>query len=166
MSKIVAFSVPNLADGEKALDELEDVADVRDVALVYKNSKGRVKIRQTSDLTAGKGALRGALVGGLASILIGPLVGMAAVGSVGGALYGKLSDKGVSDKLMKLAGEQLEAGNAAVFVLAEDGEADRIEARIKSVSQLKQFKGVIVVDDFPATAQDEVIEALKEHAKA
>lgn len=164
MTKIVAFSVPSLADGEKALDELADVADVRDVALVYKNDKGRVKVRQTSDLTAGKGALRGALVGGLASIMIGPLVGMAAVGSAAGALYGKLSDKGISDKLMKLAGEQLEAGNAAIFVLAEDAEADRIESRVRSVSHLKQFQGVIEVGDFPAEAQDEVLNALKEHA--
>jgi len=166
MTKIVAFSVPNQADGEQALDELEHVADVRDVALVYKNSKGKVKVRQTSDLTAGKGALRGALVGGLASILIGPLVSMAAVGSAAGALYGKLSDKGISDTLMKLAGEQLEGGNAAVFVLAEDAEADRIEAQVMSLSYLEQFEGVIVVGDFPAAAQDEVIDALKERANA
>jgi uncharacterized membrane protein len=164
--KIVAFSVPSMLDGEQALDQLEDVADVLDVALVYKTEKGKVKLRQTSDMTAGKGALRGALVGGLASILVGPFVGMAAAGTAAGAIYGKVRDKGVSDKLMKLAGDQLEAGNAAVFVLAEDAEADRIEAKVKSLSGLKQFQGTIVVGDFPASAQDEVRAALKEHANA
>ncbi len=53
MAKIVAFSVPTMADGERALDELDGVADGNDVALVYKNDKGKVKIRQTSDATAG-----------------------------------------------------------------------------------------------------------------
>ena len=47
MAKIVAFSVPGITDGETALHELDGVEGVADVALVYKNDKGKVKIRQT-----------------------------------------------------------------------------------------------------------------------
>lgn len=157
MAKIVAFSVPTLADGERALDELDDVADVNDVALVYKNDKGKVKIRQTSDATGGKGMLKGGLLGGVASIFVGPLVGMAAAGAAAGGLYGAVRDKGVSDKLMKLAGDQLEAGQAAVFVLADDATADRIAAEVAKVADGKDIE----VGDFPAEAQALVREALK-----
>ncbi len=166
MAKIVAFSVPSLEDGEEALSELADSGNVTDVALVYKNDKGRVKIRQTSDMTAGKGVWRGALVGALASIFVGPFVGMTAVGGAAGAVYGKLRDKGIHDKLMKLAGDQLEANGAAVFVLADDDVADRLEKKVNSLAHLKQFQGSIVVGDFPADSQKEVRETLKEQTVA
>ena len=93
MAKIVAFSVPGITDGETALHELDGVEGVADLALFYKNDKGQVKIRQTSDRTAGKGALGGALLGALTRIFVGPLVGMAAGGTALGAVYGKLRDK-------------------------------------------------------------------------
>ena len=79
MAKIVAFTVPSLEDGDKAIAELAAVDEVEDAALVYyKNDKGRVKIRQTSDVTAGKGAVRGALLGTAVGIFAGPVVGLAA----------------------------------------------------------------------------------------
>ena len=106
MSTIVAFAVPSKEVGEEALEKLE--GKVTDVALVYKNKHGRVKIQQTSDMTVGKGAVRGGIIGAVASIVAGPLVGMTVGAGALGAAYGALRDKGVSDKMMKLAGKQLE----------------------------------------------------------
>lgn len=162
MSKIVAFSVPSLEDGETALDELESVEEVKDVALVYKNAKGHVKVRQTSDVTAGKGALRGGVLGAAVSLFAGPLVPVAAAGAVGGAAIAALGDRGVDNKMMKLAGKQLEAGQAAVFVLAGDAEADAIAAKVRNLSHLKQFEGEIEVGEFSEDAQ----KLVKEHIKA
>jgi uncharacterized membrane protein len=161
MAKIVAFTVPSLDDGDKALDELEGAADVEDVALVYRNDKGRVKIRQTSDVTAGKGAVRGALLGTAVGLFAGPVAGVAAAGAAGGGALSALGDRGVDNKLMKLAGEQLEAGQGAVFVMAEDTKADAIAGRIRQLSNLKQYHGEIQVGDFPASAQKLVKEELK-----
>ena len=161
MSKIVAFSVPTLDDGEKALTELESAEDVKDVALVYKNEKGHVKIRQTSDLTLGKGAVRGGLLGAAVGLFAGPLVGAAAVGAAGGGTLAALGDRGIDNKLMKLAGQQLETGHAAVFVLAEDAEADTIAKKVSAISHLKQFNGVIEVGEFPEDAQKLVKEQIK-----
>lgn len=61
---------------------------------------------------------------------------------------------------MKLAGDQLACGGAAVFILADDATADRIEKRLHSLSNLKQFQGAIVVGDFPAESQVEARAAL------
>lgn len=152
MSKIVAFSVPSVEDGETALKELESAEEVKDVALVYKNEKGRVKIRQTSDLTLGKGAVRGGLLGAAVGLFAGPLVGAAAVGAAGGGTLAALGDRGVDNKVMKLAGRQLEAGHAAVFVLAGDAEADAIAKKIEALSHLKQYDGVIEVWSAPGLA--------------
>lgn len=154
MATIVAFGVPSKELGEQALEALEGT--VIDVALVYKNSHGRVKIQQTSDMTVGKGAVRGGLLGAVASIFAGPLVGMTVgVGLVGSA-YGALRDKGVSDKMMKLAGKQLEGGKAAVFVLAEDEMAAHIAERVAAEGGEE-----VEVQSFPADAQKVVKEILK-----
>ena len=50
MSTIVAFTVSNKEMGEEALERLD--GNVQDVAMVYKTDKGKVKLVQTSDLTA------------------------------------------------------------------------------------------------------------------
>ena len=166
MAKIVAFTVPTLEDGDKALEALEDARDVDDVALVYKNDKGKVKIRQTSDVGAGKGAVRGALLGATVGLFAGPVAGVAAAGAAGGGMLAALGDRGVDNKLMKLAGEQLDGGHGAVFVMAEDAKADAIAARIKQLSNLKQYDGEITVGAFPADAQKLVKEQIKAENEA
>lgn len=130
MAKIVAFSVESRQQGEEVLDRLKD--GVEDVAMVYRTERGRVRIEQSSDMTVGKGLVRGGLLGGAVSIFAGPLVGMAAAGGALGGAYGALRDKGVPDKVMKLAGKQLEKGKAAVFVLADETTADTIESKVRA----------------------------------
>jgi uncharacterized membrane protein len=154
MATIVAFSVPSREAGEEALDRLEGV--VSDAAMIYKNKHGRVKIQQTSDATVGKGVVRGGLLGGALSILAGPLVGMAVAGGAVGAAYGALRDKGISDKLMKLAGDNLDLGQAAVFILADDDVAASIQEKViaAGVSEVE-------VGSFPAEAAGVVRETLK-----
>jgi uncharacterized membrane protein len=146
MASIVDLAVPSKEVGEEALDKHE--GKVADVALVFKNNHGRVKIQQTSDMTVGKGLVRGNVLGAVASVFVGPLVGMAAgVGAVGAA-YGALRDKGVSDKVMKLAGKQLEDGKAAVFVLADDDVAGHIAEEVAASGGTD-----VAVEVSPAEAQ-------------
>lgn len=154
MSTIVAFSVSSKEMGDEALERLE--GHVKDVAMVYKTDKGKVKLVQTSDLTAGQGIVRGGLIGAVASIIAGPLIPVAAAGGVAGAAYAAIRDKGLSDKVMKLAGKQLEAGGAAVFVLADDEQASSIEAAVRD-------SGIadVAVGSFPEEAAAVAREELK-----
>lgn len=154
MAQIVAFSVESKAQGEEALDRLRDVAE--DAAMVYRTDRGRIRIEQSSDMTVGKGLVRGGLLGGAVSIFAGPLVGMAAAGGALGGAYGALRDKGVPDKVMKLAGQQLEKGQAAVFVLADEPTAQRIESEVRAAG----IAG-IEVGSFPEEAAGVVRETLK-----
>ena len=117
-------------------------------------------------MTAGKGAASGALLGAAIGIFAGPVVGLAAAGAAGGGLIAKLVDRGVDNKMMKLAGEELETGHAAVFVMAEDAKADQIAGKIRRLSNLKQYDGTIQVGDFPVEAQKLVKDHIKEQAAA
>lgn len=154
MANIVAFGVESREQGEEALDRLKD--GVENVAMVYKTERGRVRIEQSSDMTVGKGLVRGGLLGGAVSIFAGPLVGMAAAGGVLGGAYGALRDKGVPDDVMKLAGKQLEKGHAAVFVLADATTADTIESKVRAAG----IEGV-EVGSFDEEAAAVVRETLK-----
>ena len=154
MATIVAFPVASKEQGEEALDKLE--GKVTDAALIYKNKHDRVKIQQSSDMTVGKGIVRGGLLGAAVSIFAGPLVGVAVAGGALGGAYGALRDKGVDDKLMKLAGKQLENGQAAVFVLANEPTAAAIESAV-----LEAGMEDVQVGAFPEEAAGLVREALK-----
>lgn len=154
MATIVAFSVKDREMGKEALDRLE--GDVEDVALVYKTEKGKVKVEQTSQLSAGQGVVRGGLLGAAVSIFAGPLIGVAAAGGAAGAAYAALRDKGVNDQLIKLAGNQLENGRAAVFVLANEPTAAAIESAVLAAGM-----DDVQVGAFPEEAAGVVREALK-----
>lgn len=67
---------------------------------------------------------------------------------------------------MKLAGDELEAGHGAVFVMAEDAKADETATKIRRLSNLKQYDGQIHVGEFSADAQKLVKEHIKEQAAA
>ena len=91
MATIIAFPVASKEQGEEALDRLE--GRVTDVALIFKNKRGNVKIAQSSDMTVGKGLVRGGLLGAAVGIFAGPLLGVAAAGGAVGAAYGALRDR-------------------------------------------------------------------------
>jgi uncharacterized membrane protein len=154
MATIVAFSVKDKDMGEEALDRLE--GQVEDAAMVYKTEKGKVKVQQTSQLSAGQGVVRGGLLGAAVSIFAGPLIGVAAAGGAAGAAYAAIRDKGMDDKLIKLAGKQLENGRAAVFVLANEPTAAAIESAV-----LEAGMDDVQVGAFPEEAAGVVRETLK-----
>lgn len=154
MPQIVAFPVPSREAGEEALERLEGV--VIDAALIYKNKHDRVKIQQTSDMTVGKGLVRGGVLGAVVSIFAGPLVGVTLAGGALGGAYGALRDKGIDDKVMKLAGKQLESGGAAIFVLADDGTAKQIIDKVKEAGITD-----VEIGSFDAESEGIVREVLK-----
>ena len=136
--QLLMIGVPSREEGLGALDRLADAVEdgqveIEDAALVYKDDKGRVKIHQTHDATAGRGAMRGGALGVLVGVFAAPLVGAAAVGAGAGALVARARDSGVSDKLMKEAGGLIEGNEAGIFVLADDASAMAIAARIEEL---------------------------------
>ena len=103
----------------------EHLIELEDAAVVVKDDKGKVKLKQAVDLTAA-----GALSGGFWGLLIGslffvPLFG-AALGASTGAISGALSDIGVDDDFMRELGENLQAGTSALFILVTKVTPDKV----------------------------------------
>lgn len=112
--------------------------DLDDAAIVHKAEGGRVRIVQTKDISTSQGAISGSWWGLLAGLFIpgGPLLG-AALGAAVGGIFAKMRDIGIDDEEMKQMGEQLDAGESALFLLVKDchqaralHEVGRFEARL------------------------------------
>ena len=108
--------------------------EMEDAVVVTRDSKGKIKLHQATNLTAA-GAATGAFWGMLIGLLfLNPLLGMA-VGAGAGALSGKLTDVGIDNTMAKQLGDELTPGSSALIVLLRKVTADKV------LEGLKQFAG-------------------------
>lgn len=132
---------------ELAKMQKEYLIDMEDAVVVTKNDKGKVKLHQATNLTMA-GAVGGSFWGMLIGLLfLNPLIGMA-VGAGAGALSGKLSDIGISDKMMKELAASFEPGNSALFVLVRKVTGDKVLERLQPfVGKGKVFQTSLTKDE-------------------
>ena len=115
----------------------EYLIDLEDAVVVFKDKKGKIKLRQMYDLTA-TGAMKGGFVGILIGLLfLNPLLGLV-VGSASGAVGGALSDVGIKDNFMKELAANVKQGNSMLFVLVRKVTSEKV------LDQLQGTGGKIV----------------------
>ena len=131
----------------------EYLIDMEDAAYVTKNREGKIKLHQSSSLTAA-----GALGGGMWGLLIGvlffaPVLGVAA-GAAAGALSGKLADIGIDDRFMKDLSTRLQPGTSALFVLVRRATPERV------LEEIRPFGGTVLKTSLAPDAEQTLQEAL------
>ena len=113
-------------DGAKqALKELkaakkEHLIKIDNAAVIRKDKKGKLHIKETKDMGGGKGAVIGGVVGAAIGVITGG-VGLAVVGAgaLVGGLAAKLRDGGFKDDRLKKVGEGLTPGSSAIVAVIE-----------------------------------------------
>ncbi len=159
MTHLVVLGLDSREDAERVIQLTEELAKQEllqreDAAIAYKDSKGKVRIQQTMNLTA-HGAASGALWGTLIGLIfLNPLAGFA-VGAASGAVAGKLTDVGISDQLIKDVGKQLQEDHAAVFLLARSATVDRV------VDALKPYGPTVIQTNLTKDREEELVRALQ-----
>jgi uncharacterized membrane protein len=110
-----------------------------DAAQVAKDQSGKVTVDELEELTAGKGALGGAIVGGILGLIFPPalLVG-AAIGGIAGAITGRLVDTGAKTKDLKHIAENIEPGEVAVIALVEDRWVSQLTLALQGYDRVFQ----------------------------
>jgi uncharacterized membrane protein len=156
---IVAILLDKPTRADEALLALAHVQqeggiELSDAVVVAKSPQGKTLIRQTTDVTPGRGALGGAWLGTLVGLLFGGPLGGALAGAAGGALYGRLVDIGLDDGWVKQMSEWIDPGTSALLLLINDPVV-----REDALRELGRFEGTVVSTTFP----DDVRRAL-EHA--
>jgi len=109
---------------EKALSNLkaahkEKQLTVQDTATVQKDDSGKLHIKETADMSGGKGAAVGAVIGGVLGVMAGPggVVAGGAAGAFVGGLAAKFHDAGIKDDTLRKIGEDLKTGSTAIVVV-------------------------------------------------
>ena len=130
---------------ELAKMQKEYLIDMKDIVVVTKDEKGKVKLHQAVDLTL-TGTVSGSFWGMLIGVLfLNPLLG-AAVGAAAGALSGKLTDIGIDDKFMKEFSKDFTPGASVLFVLFRQATGDKVLERLQGFKG-KVLKTSLALDD-------------------
>ncbi len=137
---VIGFSDEFKAD-EVMIDlrklEREYLIELEDAAIVIRNKDGKVKVKQTQELTT-----TGALSGGFWGLLFGfiflnPILGWV-VGTAAGAISGALTDVGIDDNFIREIGNTIKPSSSAIFFLVRKATTDKV------LEDLSKFEGKIL----------------------
>ena len=106
--------------------------EIEDAAVVVKNAKGKVKVRQTLESVAkGSSVVSGGFWGMLIGFLFGgPLFG-ALLGMGFSALLGRSIDLGIDNEFIKKVGDELAPGDSALFLLVKNTPVETVANTLK-----------------------------------
>lgn len=105
-----------------------------DAAKITKDQAGKVHVQETEELTARKGAIRGAVITGIFGLIYPPsLLASAAVGGGIGALIGRVRDIGIKGSTHKEISTQLTPETVAIAVLVPDDSVAHVETAMKAL---------------------------------
>ena len=133
---VAAFQEEKAAD--QALKQLkaahrEKLIDIQDAAVIRRDEKNKLHIKETADPGGGKGAAAGGAIGAVIGLIGGPagvVVGAAAGAFVGG-VTAKVIDSGIPDDRLKKIGEGLQPGTSAIVAIIEHRWVKDVETQLQ-----------------------------------
>jgi len=154
MSHLVVITFDNPDEAEQVRKTLRsaehaDFLSLDDSAIVVKDGRGKIHVKNEVDRGVKVGAIGGGLIGLLLGGLFFPLAGLL-IGVLGGALVGGAVDLGIEQKFVKEVGEDLQPDTSALFFIVR--EADPTVA----LAALRPYKGTVRHTSFPPEAEGEL----------
>jgi len=165
----IELIVAAFSDESKAAAVLKDLKKLEkdgvillvNAAVMVKDEKGKVSIKETEDITGGKGALFGAIAGGLIGLLGGPvgvIIGAAAGAATGGVAASKI-DMGFPNDTLKELDDSLTPGSSAILALIQHQWVDTVVSELEKTGAklfrqaLKEELTAQLVEDETKTEQ-------------
>jgi uncharacterized membrane protein len=144
--ELVAMVFEGTTQASEALRFLQDVQrgdryvlKIHQAAVLVREQNGNVSVRETADVSRGKGGVIGGMIGGavaLAAAPVGILLG-ALAGAVAGGTVGPRLDLGFSDAFLARLHDRLGVGRSALIVLMEHDWSEPM------ADALREIKGII-----------------------
>jgi len=131
--QLIVAAFQNEGDAKEALKALkqakkEGLIKIDSAAVLRKDEKGKIHIKETHDMGGGKGAVLGGVSGAAVGLIAGAaLVAPLAVGALIGGLVAKLRDSGFSDERLGTLGESLQPGTSAIVAVVEHEWVAKVE---------------------------------------
>jgi uncharacterized membrane protein len=136
MSEVPVQVVIAAFEDEKAADEVlyelkqakwAGLIGIQNAAVIRRDQKSKLHIKETGDWGGGKGAAAGAVLGGFIGLVAGPVGWLGLTGAVIGGLAAKLRDSGFSDERLNKLGGALKPGTSAIVAVIEHKWVDELE---------------------------------------
>lgn len=141
-----------------ALDKLKALSGggVQNAAVLKVSHDGKLRIKETADLSGGQGMVIGGVVGGVIGLLGSTVLWPLGLGAAAGGLAGKLRDSGFPDQKLKEIGSRLEPNHSLLIVAVS-------EVSIEPVLRILKDAGADVVRE---AIDGKVVEELETAAAA
>ena len=104
----------------------DKVVKLKDAVAITKTEKGKVKLHQTKDDSAGTGFWKGGVIGIIFAVLFGGAPWLVA-GVASGTAFA-MFDRGIKNKLLKSLGEEMTADESALAVLIKKADWAALQA--------------------------------------
>ena len=108
-----------------------------DSAVVVKDEKGKIHVKDQMDRGVKVGAVTGGLLGLLLASIFFPVAGIV-IGAVAGGLIGSAAGLGISKSFVKEVSESMDENSSALFIIVRDGDPDL------AIAALRPYKGKIL----------------------
>jgi uncharacterized membrane protein len=133
--QVIVAAFKDIDGASNALKTLQEakhdkLIGIQDAAVITKDANGKVKIKETADMRAGKGATIGAVAGGVVGLLAGPVGWAALGGGVIGGLAAKLHDNGFPDDRLKQLAEGLTPNSSALVAVIDHQWVAEVEEEL------------------------------------
>ena len=131
--QLIVAAFQNEGEAKEALKALkqakkEGLIKIDSAAILRKDEKGKIHIKETHDMGGGKGAVLGGVGGAAVGLIAGAaLAAPLAVGALIGGLVAKLRDSGFSDERLETLGESLQPGTSAIVAVVEHEWVAKVE---------------------------------------
>ncbi len=96
---------------------------LQNVAVVSRTNKSKLRVKESGDMSGGKGALIGGVLGGIFGLMTGPVGWVTIGGAVIGGLIARKSDPGIPNPSLEKLGKGLEKGHAAIVAVVDENYA-------------------------------------------
>lgn len=130
--QLLVWSFDNTAAADEALKELKQLVDGKEIeilnaAVLTKDADGKTQLKETQDVSGGRGALFGAIAGGVIGLLGGPVGAVvgAAAGAATGGVAASLIDMGFNDDDLKTLQASMSPGSSALVAVLENTGVER-----------------------------------------
>lgn len=120
--QVIVANFPGTGDARQALKEIKaQKLKSGSAAVLSKNEDGKIRVKDTDDWGAGKGAAAGAVAGAVL-----PVVGWFG-GAIVGALAAKIHDGGFPDTKLRAMANELEPDSSMLLMLTDNELIQSVE---------------------------------------
>lgn len=137
---IGTFNAEQTANGAlKMLSQAkrEQQIGILDAAVIWRGHKqNRLHIKETEDVSGGRGAAAGGVIGAIIGLLAGPpgVVVGGAVGALVGGAAARVIDTGIPNERLNEIGKTLKPGTSAIVAIVEDEWLAQVQTMLTDAS--------------------------------